>query len=83
MIIFAAAGIFARAMQNLTKGTEMNNLDDLKEQLQEDIMCYIDVNQALFHPEKVDTITSDLCQIAVDLVNELKKENQKWTYGNN
>ena len=25
----------------------MNNLDDLKEQIQEDIMCYIDVNESL------------------------------------
>lgn len=53
----------------------MNNLDDLKEQLQEDITCYIDVNRSLFNPEKIDTITSDFCQIMVDLVNELKKNN--------
>tara|TARA_R110002051_G_scaffold309369_1_gene381933 strand:- start:238 stop:438 length:201 start_codon:yes stop_codon:yes gene_type:complete len=53
----------------------MNNLDDLKEQLQEDITCYIDVNRSLFAPEKVDTITSDFCQIIGDLVNELKKKN--------
>lgn len=53
----------------------MNNLDDLKEQLQEDITCYIDVNRSLFDPEKVDTITSDFCQIIGDLVNELKKKN--------
>ena len=53
----------------------MNNLDDLKEQLQEDITCYIDVNRSLFDPEKVDTITSDFCQIMGDLVNELKNKN--------
>ena len=55
--------------------TNMNNLDDLKEQLQEDITCYIDVNRSLFNPEKIDTITSDFCQIMVDLVNELQKNN--------
>ena len=52
----------------------MNNLDNLREQLQEDILCYIDVNESLFHPEKTELIADDICQIVVDLVNHFKEE---------
>jgi hypothetical protein len=54
----------------------MNNLDDLREQLQEDILCYIDVKETegWFHPEKTELIADDLCQIVVDRIKELKKK---------
>ena len=46
----------------------MNNLNDLKEQLQEDILTYIE-GKAFLHQ---DQFKDDLCQIVVDRVNELK-----------
>ena len=45
----------------------MNNLDDLKEQLQEDLMAYL--MGSSFEVEQLD----DICNIVVKRVNELKK----------
>lgn len=45
----------------------MNNLDDLKEQLQEDILTYFD------GLELPIACLDDLCYIIVDRVNELKE----------
>lgn len=48
-------------------GGDMNNLDDLKEQIQEDIICYLD------EYEIPQPCIDDLCYIIVDRVNELKE----------
>jgi hypothetical protein len=72
----AAAGTFAGAMLNLRRNTEMNNLDDLKEQMQEDILCYVEANPTLFDSKKIGLIADDLCQIVVDLINEVEKKNR-------
>ena len=50
----------------------MNNLDDLKEQLQEDMIAYID-GKAFLH---IEQFKDDLCQIVVDRVNELKENDE-------
>ena len=53
----------------------MNNLTDLREQLQEDIITYID-GKAFLH---IEQFKDDLCQIIVDRVADLQdnlKENQ-------
>ncbi len=46
----------------------MNNLADLKEQIQENIIAYID-SKAFLHAEQ---FKDDLCQIIVDRVTELQ-----------
>ena len=53
----------------------MNNLADLREQIQEDILTYIE-GKAVLHPEQFGSIQTrlkdDLCQIIVDRVTELQ-----------
>ena len=49
----------------------MNNLTDLREQLQEDMITYID-GKAFLH---IEQFKDDLCQIVVDRVTELQ---DKW-----
>ena len=53
----------------------VNNLGDLKEQLQEDMITYIDGKAFLY----IEQFKDDLCQIIVDRVTELQdnlEENQ-------
>ena len=50
----------------------MNNLTDLREQLQEDIIAYM--NPLLDREYEITNYNiDDLCQIVVDRVNELKE----------
>jgi len=77
-IISAATGTFAGATRNLRRSTVMNNLDDLKEQIQEDIITYLDDWSECI--DEINSITrvlsEELCHIVVDRVNELKKEDE-------
>ena len=49
------------------ENTRMNNLTDLREQVQEDIICYLD------EYEIPQPCIDDLCQIVVDRVAELQE----------
>ena len=52
----------------------MNNLDDLKEQLQEDLLTYFEGKILEYGLEIPNPYINDLCQIIVDRVNELKEK---------
>lgn len=62
----------------------MNNAD-IREQIQENIICYID-SKVLLHPEQFGSIQErlkdDLCQIVVDCFAEDKKESDPSRYFN-
>lgn len=52
----------------------MNNLDDLKEQLQEDLLTYFERAISEYGLEIPNPYINDLCQLIVDRVNELKEK---------
>jgi len=50
----------------------MKNLNDLKEQIQEDMLAYFNISHERLTDDAGEIDLSDLCQIVVDRVNELK-----------
>jgi len=54
----------------------MKTLDDLKEQIQDDLICRMDSSHPLHCGdlyEEADDLMDDLCQIVVDRINEFKR----------